>query len=70
MIWKRGLPIRDMSITAAGVRLGIPVTVHVAIGTDIIHLHPQAPGKPWAEASHRDFRLFAAVVSHLREGFI
>jgi hypothetical protein len=35
------LPFSKQSILAAGVRLGIPVTVHVAIGTDIIHMHPQ-----------------------------
>ena len=36
----------------------IPVTVHVAIGTDIIHAHPQASGKALGEASYHDFRLF------------
>jgi hypothetical protein len=67
-IREKRLPFRRLSITAAGVRLGIPVTVHVAVGTDIIHLHPQACGEAIGEASHRDFRLFAALVSRLRGG--
>ena len=68
MIWGGQFAHRKMSITAAGVRLGIPVTVHVAIGTDIIHMHPQARGEATGEGSHRDFRLFAAVVSGLQGG--
>ena len=68
MIWSGQFAHRKMSITAAGVRLGIPVTVHVAIGTDIIHMHPQTRGEATGEGSHRDFRLFAAVVSRLQGG--
>ncbi len=62
------LPLADRSILAAGARLDIPVTVHVAMGTDIIHMHPQFhPGNAGA-ASHRDFRLFASMVSALEKG--
>jgi hypothetical protein len=68
MIQEKRLPYRRLSITAAGFRLGIPVTVHVAVGTDIIHLHPQASGEAIGEGSHRDFRLFAALISRLRGG--
>jgi hypothetical protein len=68
MIWKSKFPFRGMSITAAGVRLGIPVTVHVAIGTDIIHMHPKSRGEALGEGSHRDFRLFAAMISRLQGG--
>jgi len=68
MIWKGPFAHRKMSITAAGVRLGIPVTVHVAIGTDIIHMHPQSRGEATGEGSHRDFRLFAGVVSRIQGG--
>jgi hypothetical protein len=57
-----------LSILATGARLGIPVTVHVAIGTDIIHMHPSADGAATGAASLRDFRRFAAVVSRLRGG--
>jgi len=57
-----------LSILAAGARLGIPVTVHVAIGTDIIHMHPNADGAAIGAASLRDFRRLAAVVGGLRGG--
>ena len=49
-------------------RLGIPVTVHVAIGTDIIHMHPQASGAAIGEASLRDFRYFVSSVARLEGG--
>ena len=61
-------PYKELSILAAGVRLGIPVTVHVGIGTDIIHLHPQMDGKATGAGSRRDFSLFAGVVSRLEGG--
>lgn len=62
------LPHADMSLLAAGVRLGVPVTVHVAVGTDILHVHPQANGAAIGEASFIDFRTFASVVSRLEGG--
>jgi hypothetical protein len=68
MIHKGRLPHRRLSITAAGAKLGIPVTVHVAVGTDIIHMHPQTRGAAIGEGSHLDFRLFAALVSRLEGG--
>jgi len=68
MILGSRFPHRRLSITAAGARLGVPVTVHVAIGTDIIHLHPQASGEATGEGSHRDFRLFASLISQLEGG--
>lgn len=58
----------ELSILAAGARLGIPVTVHVAIGTDIIHMHPSADGAAIGAASLRDFQRLAAVVAGLRGG--
>ena len=61
-------PYKDLSILAAGARLGIPVTVHVAIGTDIIHVHPQMDGKATGEGSQRDFKLFAGIVANLEGG--
>ncbi len=57
-----------LSILAAGARLGIPVTVHVAIGTDIIHMHPSADGAAIGAGSLRDFHRLAAVVAGLRGG--
>ena len=62
------LPLADKSILAAGARLGIPVTVHVAIGTDIIHMHPGFDPEKAGAASHRDFRLLAAIVASLEKG--
>ncbi len=62
------MPFRDMSLTAAGARLGIPVTVHVALGTDIIHMHPDFDPAACGAASHLDFRIFAAMVATLEKG--
>ena len=62
------LPHRDLSILAAGVRLGIPVTVHVAVGTDIIHMHPSADGAAIGAASLADFRRLASVAQQLHRG--
>jgi deoxyhypusine synthase len=59
---------RELSILAAAAKLNIPATVHVAIGTDIIHMHPEADGASIGEGSMRDFRLFASVVSDLKGG--
>jgi hypothetical protein len=58
----------DRSLTLAAHRLGIPVTVHVAIGTDIIHMHPAASGAAIGETSLRDFRFFTSCVARLRGG--
>jgi hypothetical protein len=67
-IVKEGLPHSDQSILANGARLGIPVTVHVAFGTDILHMHPGFDPAGAGAATHRDFRLFAAVVASLEKG--
>ena len=61
-------PHKDISILAAAYKKSIPVTVHVAIGTDIIHAHPAASGKSIGEASQHDFRLFCASVRELDGG--
>jgi hypothetical protein len=67
-IVKNQLPLMDQSILAAGSRLGIPVTVHVAIGTDTIHMHPRFDPAKTGEATHRDFRLFTSMVGSLEAG--
>lgn len=64
----RMFPHRRYSLLATGARLGLPVTVHVAIGTDIIHMHPHANGAAIGEGSLRDFRTLAAVVSGMEGG--
>jgi hypothetical protein len=56
------------SVAAAAWRLGIPLTVHVAVGTDIIHMHPAASGAAIGEGSLRDFRYFTTAVSRLAQG--
>ena len=56
------------SVLAAAGRLGIPVSVHVAVGTDIIHMHPAASGAAIGEGSLRDFRYFVTNVSRLEHG--
>ncbi|MGH9141607.1 MAG: hypothetical protein ACRD2I_10775 [Vicinamibacterales bacterium] len=56
------------SILAAAARLNIPVTVHIAIGTDIIHMHPAASGAALGEGSLRDFRYFVSNVARLEHG--
>jgi hypothetical protein len=61
-------PHRRLSLVAAAAELGVPLTVHVAVGTDIIHLHPSVDPAALGAASHLDFRLFAALVSGLSEG--
>jgi hypothetical protein len=61
-------PHRENSILAAGARLGVPVTVHVAIGTDIIHMHPSADGAAIGKASMRDFHHLAEIVAGLSRG--
>ena len=64
----RKAPYCETSILAQGAALGVPVTVHVAIGTDIIHMHPQADGAALGAASLFDFRLFTQVVAALTDG--
>jgi len=57
-----------LSVIAAAERLKIPVTVHVAIGTDIIHMHARASGPALGEGSLRDFRYFVSNVARLKGG--
>jgi hypothetical protein len=57
-----------LSVLSAAARLQIPITVHVAIGTDIIHMHPRASGAALGEGSLRDFRYFVSNVAKLKGG--
>jgi len=68
MISGSSFRFRQHSIFCSAFELGIPATVHVAIGTDIIHMHPDADGSAIGEGSFRDFRLFTSVVSSLESG--
>jgi hypothetical protein len=68
MIQNGEFPYKNISLLATGYRLGIPVTVHVAIGTDIIHMHPSFDGRATGEAASRDFITFCSLVSELEGG--
>src|SRR5687767_2136240 len=61
-------PYEHLSVVAAAARLQIPVTVHVGIGTDIIHMHPAASGAALGEGSLRDFRYLVSSVARLAHG--
>ncbi len=62
------LPNAKESVLATCARLGVPCTVHVAIGTDTVHIHPGLSGADLGEATHLDFRIAAAVVADLDGG--
>jgi hypothetical protein len=65
---REGFPYNQHSLLARAYELDIPLTVHVAIGTDVIHFHPDVDGASIGKTSHRDFRLFARLVSILEQG--
>ncbi|MCX7822351.1 MAG: hypothetical protein N2260_02765 [Syntrophobacterales bacterium] len=62
------VPFSHVSVLGTAYRLGKPVSVHVAIGTDIVHTHPLMDGASMGELSYRDFRLFCSLVSAMEEG--
>ncbi len=64
----RGAPHARHSLFAQAYRLGIPVTVHVAIGTDIVHMHPGFDGAATGAASGHDFDIFSAGMDRLSGG--
>ena len=56
------------SILAEAYKMKVPVTVHVALGADIIHIHPKASGGNTGEATYRDFRLLCSIIRELNGG--
>lgn len=70
VIAEERFPHADLSILAAGYRLGIPVTVHVGIGYDITHQLPNFDGAAYGAASYRDFLRFAGVLESLEHGVV
>lgn len=68
MLVREKFPFNKHSILARACELDIPVTVHVAVGTDIIHTHPNADGAAIGKSTHLDFRIFAGLVSELQGG--
>jgi hypothetical protein len=67
---KERYPHHEASIFATGYRLRVPVTVHVGIGYDIIHEHPNCDGAALGQASYTDFLVMAESVRHLQGGVL
>jgi hypothetical protein len=65
-----GWPYKDLSVLAAGYRLKAPVTVHVGVGYDIIHEHPNCDGAALGATSYRDFLIFTKGVENLERGVV
>jgi hypothetical protein len=63
-----GCPHADISLLRAAYRAGIPCTIHVALGTDIVHMHPHVSGAALGEASLIDFRRLCSVVATMAGG--
>jgi hypothetical protein len=63
-------PHKDVSVLAAGARLGVPVTVHVGIGYDILHEHPNCDGAALGQTSYQDFLVFTHAVTGLEGGVL
>lgn len=70
VIEEEQFPNRDISILAAGYRLGIPITVHVGIGYDIVHEHYNCDGAAYGQTSYTDFLRFAKVLDSLEGGVV
>ncbi len=69
-ILENNLPHRDISLFSAGYRLGIPVTVHVGIGQDIVYQMPNCNGAAYGDTSYRDFLRFTQVMTGLENGVV
>ena len=67
-LWNLNPPYAEASLMVQAQKLNIPITVHVAIGTDIIHQHPTADGAAIGKASFDDFRLLTSIVADLGSG--
>jgi len=68
MLSTSDFPYKHMSLLAAAYDLNIPVTVHVAIGTDTIHFHPKTKGEVLGQLSLKDFFLLCALIEKLEGG--
>lgn len=67
-IWENNLPYREYSVLANGYHLHVPCTVHIGIGNDILHEHPNVDGRALGEVSYRDFLIYAQTVTGLEGG--
>jgi hypothetical protein len=70
VIEEENFPHRDISILAAGYRMRIPVTAHVAIGCDIVHQLPNCDGAAYGATSYRDFLRFAKAMEAIEDGVV
>lgn len=68
MLLREEAPHKELSLLATCAELERPATVHVAVGTDIVHIHPHADGAAIGAATHHDFRLLCRAVLDLHEG--
>lgn len=68
MIEEESFPNRETSVLAAGYRLGVPVTIHVCVGQDIVHEHPNFDGASTGATSFTDFLIYAESVTKLEGG--
>lgn len=68
VLLEQDFPYNEQSLLAQAKQLGVPVTVHVAVGTDIIHIHPSVDGAAIGQTSHHDFRVFCNLVTDLEGG--
>ncbi len=68
MLAASDFPYKDISLLANSYELAIPTTVHVAIGTDTIHFHPQSKGEALGKTSLKDFFLFCSVLEKINGG--
>jgi len=67
-IYEKRLKYKEYSILYHGYKLNIPVTIHSAIGTEIIHMHPSADGTVIGRGSFNDFKLFTSLLSDIGKG--
>ena len=67
-IWENDFKYREKSVLAMGYHLNVPCTVHVGIGNDIVHEHPNCDGAAIGETSYRDFLIYANSVVNLENG--
>lgn len=69
-IWENNFPNREKSVLAMGYHLGVPCTVHIGIGNDIINEHPNADGAAMGICSYNDFLIYAQSVTRLHHGVV
>lgn len=67
-IWENNFPHRDISVFANAWQLGIPATLHIGIGYDVVHQHPNFDGAATGQASYTDFLIFTKQIEDLEGG--